>query len=1077
MANQTITTAVNYDDASISGLLNGETITNNGGALTINSDVRWNQQAAVLGNITCSGTLGGSVLVDGTTVWELAFTSSTGTVPTQAALGSNGVTGVTSAATGELMRVWATGSLTFAAAGGAMPATGFIKLRTKTGTFQTGETVNLPGGATIVISSAGKRSWIHVVGSETTSISASRLSSCSFTGDWYELGTTNGTDGQTFQFPVADYCPAIQIETSVGSGVYEWWLYGADGVRWGTATQYISTDVRGKYFGMDATTGVITIARRATNSCGYKPASGLKVRIPNIICSSSNSTNFAINTWNTTTITQRYRGISTSTNNASASYDKICCNWALSMSTGTNVTITNSSLMPSVSIATLTGAITIDNVAVGASPANFASTNTILIQSVISGTISNLRVTRLAHDSNADVAINMVLCFNVTITNVQGEIFGATGSVSRVAASSGTSFLTSRCGLLTINTLTAIGATPILNTCISAVTINGIIFADCLNGTTQTATSTSNAVNIITSTNLTLNGPVSFFGGLSNIEPFSALISGSTANTNVVIQNIGSSASPLNLNNNSQYIFNFSSTNGLIVRRCYVQNTRTNLGVLSSDVARADIDNCAGDYADLMPLTGANCRWRGSKTTNSTTSVAAMIGTEYGDMFTSATTGRIIFTGNEGASGSSDLVLSVGAGGGYSGSGNIIMPNLNDTATWEYSYFLLGHNGFQNTAPTITGTNTTNFTIDFQYDTGTGWNGAWLSATGANLSGLGAINPATGIKLKVRATVNTASASNALAFIRIDTNTSATDQDTLYPFPYDGTGVIGNLLSGSRIQIYNQTTSTELVNTTVSATSYSYSYYVGTQVSAGNTVRIRVAKLGQLPQSLLAIATSTGFSATANALADSIYVSNGIDGSTVTEFAADYPNIQMDITDPDGATTVQRVYAWLRFNETTSQGIAQWFNGVTPTDTVNYLIDTTIINMQLDNRNVAPVKITGGRLYRSDNATIIASLSNSIQMDPSRVYLGDGISPNQTTYNNLADTFLRRSTTNIETSTFGDALSVRSMYGMVAQGTHNTFVNNSNKLVITKSDESTVLGTRTITNSADAQPIIGLDSD
>jgi hypothetical protein len=98
-------------------------------------------------------------------------------------------------------------------------------------------------------------------------------------------------------------------------------------------------------------------------------------------------------------------------------------------------------------------------------------------------------------------------------------------------------------------------------------------------------------------------------------------------------------------------------------------------------------------------------------------------------------------------------------------------------------------------------------------------------------------------------------------------------------------------------------------------------------------------------------------------------------------------------------------------------------------------------------------------------------------MDPFRVYLGDGISPNETTYNNLADTFLRRSTANVEASTFGDPLSLRSMYGMVAQGTHNTYVDNNNKLIVTKSDEVTQLGTRTITNSPLALPITGLDSD
>jgi hypothetical protein len=109
MANQTITTAVNYDTASISGLLNGETIFLNGGSLTINADTRWNQQAAVFGNITVSSTLGGVVAIDGTQIWEVPFSSSSGNVPTQAVLGSNGVTGVTSGSTGELTHVWGGG--------------------------------------------------------------------------------------------------------------------------------------------------------------------------------------------------------------------------------------------------------------------------------------------------------------------------------------------------------------------------------------------------------------------------------------------------------------------------------------------------------------------------------------------------------------------------------------------------------------------------------------------------------------------------------------------------------------------------------------------------------------------------------------------------------------------------------------------------------------------------------------------------------------------------------------------------------------------------------------------------------
>jgi hypothetical protein len=228
LANQTVTTAVNYDAASISGLLDGELITVNGGSLTINADTRWNQQAAVFGNITVSSTLGGVVAIDGTQVWEVPFSVAVGLVPTQAALGSNTVTGGTSGATGELTRVWASGSFTPAAAGAVMPLAGFIKLRSKTGNFQAGETITLPGGATIVAANTGKRSWIHVVGEANRILLMPRLASVPITGDWYALGATDGTDSQTIQMPVRDEFPAVQIETSPGSGVYEWWANAAD---------------------------------------------------------------------------------------------------------------------------------------------------------------------------------------------------------------------------------------------------------------------------------------------------------------------------------------------------------------------------------------------------------------------------------------------------------------------------------------------------------------------------------------------------------------------------------------------------------------------------------------------------------------------------------------------------------------------------------------------------------------------------------------------------------------------------------------------------------------------------------
>jgi hypothetical protein len=60
---------------------------------------------------------------------------------------------------------------------------------------------------------------------------------------------------------------------------------------------------------------------------------------------------------------------------------------------------------------------------------------------------------------------------------------------------------------------------------------------------------------------------------------------------------------------------------------------------------------------------------------------------------------------------------------------------------------------------------------------------------------------------------------------------------------------------------------------------------------------------------------------------DLVYNANGIDGTTVTEFTFDYPNVQVDINDPDGSTTITRLYAWWANERTTEDGIRTLIGG------------------------------------------------------------------------------------------------------------------------------------------------------
>jgi hypothetical protein len=796
MANQTVTTTVNYDDAAISGLLNGETITINAGGVTVNADVRWNQQAAVLGPVTISSTLGGSFLVDGTQIWEVPFSASSGNVPTQAALGSNGVTGGTSGATGELTRVWATGSLDPETAAAAMPATGFIKLRSRTGNFQAGETITLPGGATVTASSAGKRSWVHVAGRSVltgngSTITIPRLGTCSFTGDWYELGTTDGTDNQTIQYPVADQCPAIWIETAAGSGVYEIWLNA--GTRWTDGLALISTtDKRGTYFGC-TNAGVITLALRGANNNGLKPPTGCKIRIPNLICSNAEATNYAVNT-QPSSQAQRYN-FTTSAAGGLNLY-RVSSNWSHVCSSAYVVSIVDSGINQPIQLSSVGTTTTITNV--GCANVD-SSTHTVFS---LSSSYGGAAIT----DSFFAVTVVRTLvsvssCSDIIFTRVRADVFPAAGVIAQPLTNAQAYVLFGAVNVEMIDCI-GIGATAVLANPAIGLTITRLKYASLTNGTTQT-NSTNPAFNITNSSKDIVIDGFESFDGLANVQPYTSLITLASNVDGIEIKNIGTPSAPYDLGNLSSRLITASATRNLKMRRVYTSNTRIGGINLANSVQDVDLFNVWGDTTDAIILSSNNTIYRGGRFSSPTTGNSATYGTHWMDAWTSTTAGFITIACNEPSPqtlAQCTATLDSTLGSGFNGGGSVRMSKLTDVVEWTMPYYALGVTGFANVAPTITGTNAANHTLQFQWDTGSGFNGTWLALTGANLSGIGAINPAIGVKLKVRATVNTAASGNLLTYIRIDTVTNATDQQIEYPLPGSIVNV-NNLISNSRVKL------------------------------------------------------------------------------------------------------------------------------------------------------------------------------------------------------------------------------------------------------------------------------------
>jgi hypothetical protein len=204
------------------------------------------------------------------------------------------------------------------------------------------------------------------------------------------------------------------------------------------------------------------------------------------------------------------------------------------------------------------------------------------------------------------------------------------------------------------------------------------------------------------------------------------------------------------------------------------------------------------------------------------------------------------------------------------------------------------------------------------------------------------------------------------------------------------TASVTGIEPNSRLRVYNETTTTEMANEVVVGTSWSESYTEVVGYTTGDIIRVDVTFCdgtdAKLPFRARAVASSSGWSVLVEQEDDDVYIANAIDGSTVTEFTADYMNVQIDLDDLDGNTTPQRGYAWYVFAITSENGIRNYFGAMTAEDALNYVIENDIVDITLDNVGASAVSITGAALTRRDGSSPIAATSGSIHLWAGRVY-------------------------------------------------------------------------------------------
>jgi len=572
MATFTITTAVNID--TLASKAGSDTYNINGGYLTVDQDTRYgtNQNtSAAMGNITLSATLGGTIEFNSTQVRLIPYDTGTGNVPTLDTIISKG------GASGILIGVYDSLAVAPTTAGSAMPANGYIKIRQWNNVaYTSGALTGISANAT----GADTPGWLEIVGVDVLTCIVNRLNTFKVRGDWFELGTTDGTRATTYQIPSngssAFYLPGVWVETAVASGEYE--FYPCAGSLSALAASMATDAIRGKFCWI-STTGLLRFGHDGTNSTGgYLPVSGLNIRIPNIFFMCCTAVALTVNVLPNATITTRYEFATTG--GGAIDIDTASLNWYLNLNQPFSVALTNVGIMSNVTLTECASPIAWSQVGIGqeAATSQFGLTMSL---NFAGGSMANCTFTRALLAATGNYVVTMTDCTDFTMTNLR-----ICGMATRGNATTGAMTLIRMSDSTWTNT--TIGDGRMFMTTCTDLTITDSIYYD-HPATTTTSTNAMYTYDLSTvCTNIVMNGLT--FGGLTLCQPYNGILQiGAAACNNIKLRNLGTYASPLDLGDTRQDDVNWTrvTTVATITKTAHGLKTGDIVYVIVSNVVAA----------------------------------------------------------------------------------------------------------------------------------------------------------------------------------------------------------------------------------------------------------------------------------------------------------------------------------------------------------------------------------------------------------------------------------------------------------------------------------------------------------
>jgi len=822
----TISTSQTFDSAARTA---GEAFTIQAGAvLTIDSHTRDGKNSAIsrlgsMGAFTMTAATGGKVVIDSSKVKYIKYDGLQGT-PNVPAIGTI-LQGVTSGATGELMNLSAGISTVPTAAGVAMPATGIIMFKSITGTFQDNEIIEVQTGGLDLCTANGtqRTGWLEIVMDDTTTHTIGRAQEWVVNNDnityWFESETVgSGAAHQQVQFPnyggANFFLPGCWVDEAA-NGNWEFWPACITGTGTFWSASHMGTDARSKFCECLGG-GIIRFGGNGTTAWGKIPTSGAKFRIPNVLLKSAAAASRSIDSVPHATTTSRPDFALT--NAGSLRINGAIGHWNIVSSQAYALRLYNLALFDKYDISETASALDLyechngNYIIAQDTPAMILTTN------LAGGTLQNCKWGRTGTIASADYGTNVSYCNGLTFIgcHFQNRTFrtNAAGYPAYIAV----------CTNITFTDCVNVGCSLYIVTC-SGVTINNQQYADSYHTTASTTTPPVGAIQLQAGTNNVVITGFNWYTTVANIHPTTCVLYLNSAK-NVKVRSIGTFASPLSagtVNVMANFCNDGGNSAGLEFKRVYFNLLGNTFYLSLNNVKNVVIENCTGNSTVRKNLISAalNLLVKSLDAANIVpASTASIYGSSFYHIFTSSTAGRLGLKFHENSAEyaayiTKNFTTSATGTSGFNSNGGLALINSGDYVIFEFPYTIKGIDSFQNSAPTIT--TSTNMTIEFQIDTGSGWNGTWLTFNAANLSGQ-TVDEVAGFKFKIRCTANATNAANILTELYALTSSNSAAQDIKYPLD---TAIItvNNVVPDSRVRIDKTSDSSVLFNELITGTS------------------------------------------------------------------------------------------------------------------------------------------------------------------------------------------------------------------------------------------------------------------